>query len=113
MQSTAKTRARFAFPTGAQMYDTLMQKIEPELVSANLKKLDTPYKDESAADRKKRYKRYSKAFATYKKAFKAWATKVHAAIAKYRKALVRAGEASNKKRENTMLQSLESQILSA
>ncbi len=112
-QSTAKKTRVFTFPTGAALYDTLMRGIEPELVTANLKKLDAPYTHESDADRKRRYKRYGKAFTAYQKAFKAWSAVVRRAIAQYKKALSRAGEATNKRQEDTFLQSLEFQILSA
>lgn len=44
------------------IYDVLMQEIEPDLTSANIKTLDERYAGESAGDKQARYERYEYAF---------------------------------------------------
>jgi hypothetical protein len=97
-------------PTGQQVYDALMRKIEPELITANLKKLDAPYKNESEADRKARYKRYSKAFQEYKKQFKDWSDNLRNAVKNFRRAVIKAAEKKNRTEEETAMQALEAQM---
>lgn len=48
------------------LYDLLMVQIEPDLVIANVKKLDAKYKKESENERVLRMKRYQSALEKYK-----------------------------------------------
>ena len=100
-------------PSGMQIYDALMAKIEPELLHANLESLDAKYKDETPADRSVRYKRYSKAFTAYKKAFKQWTKELNKAVKVYKTALLKAVEVMAKSDQDAALQMLEAQIQSA
>ncbi len=102
-----------ALPTGQEIYDRLMSKIEPELVLGNLKKLDAPYKKETAANRKKRYARYGKAFKEYRTQYKVWLARVNTAIAAYKRAVVKASEKVSKKKEDAALADLEKQMKAA
>ena len=69
---TQTTTQDIVFPSGTEVYDGLMVDIEPELLSANIPHLDEPYVGESEEDRKKRYDRYTEAFAKYDEAFAKW-----------------------------------------
>lgn len=108
----AATLRALKFPSGAEIYDAIMGRIEPELLRANLKKLDAPYKDETPAQKKKRYARYSKAFALYRTAFKAWSERLKRAIRKYQKTFTKVIESANRTKEDKALSDLEQQILS-
>ncbi len=92
------------------MYDAIMSRVEPELVTKNLKKLDAPFTKETPDERKARYQRYSKAFVTYKKIFKQWATKLKGAVSAYKRARTRAAESIVKKEEANIISSLEAQM---
>jgi hypothetical protein len=102
-----------ALPTGQQIYDRLMSKIEPELVLSNLKKLDAPYKKETKAEHKKRYARYAKAFKTYRTQYKIWLSNVSKAIQIYKRAVVKASEKAVRAKEDAALADLEAQMKSA
>ncbi len=51
-----------------EMYDLLMEQIEPDLTSANIQSLDEKYADESAEDRRARLESYTIAFEIFKEA---------------------------------------------
>lgn len=110
---SAKYIGGVKIPTGQEIYDGLMRKIEPELLTKNLKTLDAPYKKETEAARTARYKRYSKAFTGYKKAFKAWSATFKRAVNAYKRSSVKAAEQAAKSEEETMMSNLESQMLAA
>ncbi len=100
-------------PTGQEIYDKLMLNIEPELVTKNLNVLDAPYKDESPASRTKRYKKYAKAFAEYRKKYKAWIQNLNRAVQTYKRAVKKAIENVSKHEEDQALRSLEAQMSAA
>ena len=100
-------------PTGDEVYDSIMRKIEPELLTKNLKKLDTPYREETAPERTKRYQRYSMAFVEYKKIYQAWAERLGEAMKSYKRALHRTAETLSGTGEQNILESLVEQIQAA
>ncbi len=102
-----------SLPTGQEIYDLLMVKIEPELVFRNLQKLDAPYTKETPAKRKTRYARYKKALKEYQKQYKAWTLKLNNAIKAYKRAVVQASEKNTKKKEDAALADLEEQMNAA
>lgn len=100
-------------PTGEHVYDTIMRRIEPELVLSNLDSLDTPYAGETDTDRSRRYKRYAKAFAQYREQYGVWVQSLKNAAQVYKKAVLRATEKVNGVREDSELESLTHQMLAA
>lgn len=52
------------------IYNLLMTEVEPELTTMVMPHLDEIYKDETPKEKKKRNKRYAKAFKKYDKRFK-------------------------------------------
>ncbi len=112
-KSLPKTFQGMKVPTGQEVYDGIMKRIEPELVTANLKKLDAPYKKEKPAARAARYKGYAKSFKVYKKAYKTWASNLKKAAQNYKKVLLKTTEVINRKGDDAALKSLESQMQSA
>lgn len=59
-------------PSGQEIYDSLMQGIEPELVSTNLPLLSETYKDETSEEVAARAERYDRAFAEYDRQLEAY-----------------------------------------
>ncbi len=108
--NTKNGNSPFAFPSGEEVYDKIMGSIEPELVTKNLKTLDAPYANETEDEKKKRYARYTKAFAKYKVQYKEWMTKLKNAVKVYKKAMIKVAEEQAQHEEDAMLSNLESQI---
>ena len=113
MSPSTSSSGSIRIPTGPQIYDALMSKIEPELMRANLGALDAPYKDEAPEARAARYKRYSKAFIAYKKAFKDWSKQLNKAVKAYKTALFKTVETLSQSKQDAALQALELQLQSA
>jgi len=105
--------AGFRFPTGQEIYDGIMGRIEPELLTANLDRLDDPYKGETPEEHKKRYERYSRAFAQYKVEYGKWVANLNQAVAAYKRAVTQAAEGAEKEQEAELLKHLEDQMFSA
>ncbi|MEQ1849176.1 MAG: hypothetical protein ABL890_01145 [Candidatus Peribacteraceae bacterium] len=105
--------AGFRFPTGEEIYDGIMSKIEPELLTANLKTLDAPYANETKEAHDARYARYSTAFATYKVEYAKWVSELHQAVAAYKRAVRKASEGVEGEQEAALLKNLEDQFASA
>jgi hypothetical protein len=99
--------AELTFPTGQEVYDALMAQIEPELVSANVAHLDEKYANESEADRKVRYERYTQAFMKYDEAYREWESALHAAVSTYRRDAFRSAETDSRTEETNALAQLE------
>ncbi len=100
-------------PSGDEIYDALMSKIEPELMRDNLLHLDELYAGESEEDRAVRYQRYADAFVAYKEALREWMTRLQQAMHDYRQALVLAAEDVDQQEKGYALQGLESKISAA
>lgn len=97
-------------PTGQEVYDAIMETVEPELVTDNLDALDAPYEGETADERKSRYERYSKAFIEYRQQFQKWVHRFQGAVKTFRKSLVNAAESTNRTEEEAALSALETQM---
>lgn len=54
-----------------ELYDVIMENIEPDLTSKNIGTLDEKYKDETPEQKKARGLRYAEAFALFEQAFAA------------------------------------------
>jgi hypothetical protein len=99
-------------PTGEQIYDSIMCRIEPELMLANLDKLDLLYQGESAEEHSTRYARYGASFAEYRTQYNAWIQSLRGAVDVYKNAVVKASQAVNKASEDSELAAISSQLLS-
>jgi len=108
--TTATASTPLVFPTGTELYDSLMKSIEPELLSANVKHLDDAYMNESEEDRKKRYERYTQAYANYDKAYAAWEAGMQKNVQQYRKHAFRSAEAKSRIEEAAALKKIEEAI---
>jgi len=97
-------------PSGSEIYDSLMEPIEKELLSKNLSSLEEKYKDESEEDKKKRMSRYRKAFAEYDKAYEKWINNLRGAVKQERSEAYRAAEENQKEEDSSLLTDLEAQF---
>ena len=93
-------------PTGKEIYDSLMAKIEPDLVSANISLQTDKYKDEQLDDRKKRIERYKNALNKYDEESKKFFNNLDGEIDKYRVAV----EEESKNLDEGKIQNLEDTI---
>jgi len=97
-------------PSGAEIYDSIMSKINPDLLIANLDSLDAKYANESSEDRKARYAHYEKSYAAYDKAFAEWTKELSTAVTKYKHDALKSAEAQTKVEEGEKLSALETQF---
>lgn len=97
-------------PSGRKIYDSIMSKIEPELVSSSLPTLNEKYKNETAIEKKARTARYNEAFAKYRKEFNEYIADLEKKVYQYHKAAMRSTEKDSRKKETEELSSIESAI---
>lgn len=97
-------------PTGEELYNALMSKIEPDLVTSVLPTLDAKYKGESKEDAAARAKRYEAAFAEYEKQLKAYVAGLQGQVHQYKRAAIQSAEKDERTKEGTELNSLEQAI---
>lgn len=97
-------------PTGREVYDGLMSKINPELLTDNLPHLDEKYVDETPEQRKARYAKYQQDFAAYDEAYATWIAEVEALADKMCKEALETAEAESRTQEEAVLQDVESQM---
>ncbi|MDA1208956.1 MAG: hypothetical protein O2904_02905 [bacterium] len=95
-------------PAKEVIYDAIMGKIEPELLSSNLSALTEKYKDESAEDRKARMQKYKAAFTAYDKAFQEWIAKLGDAVTEERKDAFEKAELGSREEDAGQMSNLES-----
>lgn len=100
-------------PSGKDIYDALMGKIELDLVSTNIPHLTEWYQDETQEQRAVRYARYAKAYAAYDAAFADWSNQLSAAVATYRRAGLASAEEQAKAAEKSNLDAIEAQFSTA
>lgn len=112
-QTSATAAQPLVFPTGTELYDQIMGPIEPELLSANIPHLDEKYTEESEGDRKKRYERYTNAYAKYDEQYAKWEADMKNKVHLYRKSAFRSAEAKSRKEEIVLLQKIEEDIVTA
>ena len=100
-------------PSGKEIYDLLMEKIEPELVSASLPGLDEKYKDETEEEKKTRGLKYQKAFEDYDKACEKYIAQMKEKVATYRKNAFSGVESEDREKETEEMKNIESLIQNA
>lgn len=100
----------FPLPTGDEIYDALMSKIDMELITVNIPTLDEKYKNESPADQVLRLKRYQTAYAEYDKAYAAWIQTLQGAVQTYRRHALRSAEERDRAGETQAMTELDAAI---
>lgn len=106
---TADTTAStdLVFPTGADVYDSIMGNIEPDLLSSNIEKLDAQYEGETEEQRQARYDRYEQAYARYDEEYAIWEANLQQDVVAYRRAALQSAEAESRSEEQNVLAQLE------
>lgn len=112
-QTTAATKPTIRVPSGPEIYDRIMGQIEPELLSRNLPLLKEKYKGETPEQKAEREQRYAAAYAAFDAAFSKWVIDVNAAVAAYRRSVLRDAEEKSQSKEVNELSQLESSIKAA
>lgn len=102
-----------AIPSGEEIYDQIMGKIEPELMTAVLPTLKEKYKDETPEAAKVRAQRYQVAFAEYDKQYAVYLQSQEGTMRSYQMNLGRAVENVARDDEAPKLGDLESAISAA
>ena len=95
---------QFPIPTGEEIYNQLMAKIEPVLMTSEIPSLQERYKDETPEQKDARTKRYDAAFAEYEKQYAQYATELQDTFKAFKKEAVK---------ESQAITSLDQQIASA
>lgn len=93
-------------PSGKEIYDSLMQGIEPELVSGNIPKLAEQYKNEAPTEWEKRKKRYNDAFAKLYEKYDSYLADLDQRIHRYHRESVRDIEGRSRLQEEKALDQL-------
>ncbi len=97
-------------PTGDELYNQLMQSIEPELTTAELPLLDDRYKTETAQQSKERAQRYQRAFAEYDRQLQAYMGDLQAKLHAHQRIALSSAELGAKTEEEEALTAIESNI---
>ena len=88
----------------------LMEKINPELMLANIPHLDEQHAGETEEERKARHARYQADYAEYDEAFKKWVRKVDEVTSKLCRDALKSTEAKSREEEAGTVAALESQL---
>lgn len=105
-QQAAGVKLPFEFPTGRQIYDGLMAKIEPELLTDSIPHLDQKYAGESKAEHTARLARYAAAYKAYDKAYAEWSAELAQLVHEARREILKEAEAESRKEEEGILTKL-------
>ena len=99
-----------AIPTGDQLYNMLMSKIEVDLTTDQLPLLDEKYKNETPEQAQVRAQRYEKAFAEYDKQLAAYLAGLEAKVREYQTTARKSVEHEERVHEEEQLTGIEQEI---
>ena len=94
-------------PSGEEIYNSIMSKIEPELTTDQVKLLSEKYKDETPEELAKRKTRYEKARQEYEKQVTEYFNNLEAEVRKHGKESFSTLESKDRAVEKETLNSLE------
>lgn len=94
-------------PSAEEVYDSIMQNIEPELTTASIPTLEKKYANETEEERAQRTKRYQKAYAEYDKAYAEYERNLDRQVADYKKDAMKTAEKKSRAEEAELLKQLE------
>ena len=92
--------------SGRETYDSIMKKIEPELLSSSLPLLKEKYKDETSENKEKRRIRYNAAFAKYYEMYRAYVEDMDMRMRRYHRKAMQSIEGRDRQREEQTLNDL-------
>lgn len=99
-----------AILSGEEIYDMLMEKIEPELMSKQKDLLAERYKNETPEENTLRGKRYAAALAEYDRQYAEYCAKMEHDVSVFKRTVTSGTETRVTSREKDNLSSLESQM---
>lgn len=97
----------FVIPSAQEIFDLLMQKIEPELTSKEVSGLEEKYKNESPTEALQRAERYKQAFNTFDIAFEKYMMDLNDQVHRYRKSTFSSIEEEHREEEAEKMNSIE------
>ncbi len=98
-------------PGGPEIYDALMGKIDPDLLTVNVSHLDEKYAGETPEQKQTRLQRYRTAYEAYDAAFRAWVDQVQGTMNVFRSGALHAAERQDRAAlDAPVLATLESQL---
>ncbi len=97
-------------PSGDELYNTLMSKIDPDLTTDQLPLLDQKYAGETPEQAQVRAQRYEKAFAEYDKQLAAYLAALEAKVHQYQSTARKSLEHEERTKEEQQLSGLEQAI---
>ncbi|OGJ56027.1 hypothetical protein A2635_04955 [Candidatus Peribacteria bacterium RIFCSPHIGHO2_01_FULL_51_9] len=100
-------------PSGEEVYNAIMGRIDPDLLTGTIPTLETKYKGESEMQRAARLERYKKAYKEYDRQYAAWTQEVQVLVARARREALQSAEKKERVKEEQILQSLDSQMTAA
>ena len=109
---TAPSPTKPVIPSGQEIFDKIMQEIEPDLISTNVNTLEEKYGAEPEEEKKARLEKYKLAFAEYDKKYKVYMDDLTKRVAEYTKYEMKKIEVKNKEKEQEVLADLEASIMS-
>ncbi|MSR87463.1 hypothetical protein EXS70_04845 [Candidatus Peribacteria bacterium] len=95
-------------PTGKELYDALMEHIEPELTSEGSKLIEEKYKGETPENKAARMQRYDLAFERYEQAYHDYMDTLDTQVVRYRREAFSRSELEDRKQEEGLLDQLSS-----
>ncbi len=98
---------------GDALYDQLMAKIEPELMTSQLPQLEKLYATETKEQSKARAERYQKAFAEYEKQFQAFCTDIDTKVHTYQQSARASTEHDERQADDQIVSKLLSDMSSS
>ncbi len=97
-------------PTGRELYDALMQHIEPELTTEGRKKLAAAYKDETPENKAARMQRYELAFERCEQAYQDYMKTLDTQVNRYRREAFKHAELRDRSRSQDFFDQFNSLI---
>ena len=101
------TSGTLQIPSGDELYNMLMAKIEPDLMTDQLPLLDQKYNGETPEQAQARAKRYEVAFAEYDKQLAAYLAALEAKVRQYQSTARKSLEHDDRSKEEQELSGLE------
>ncbi len=98
---------------GAEVYDSIMKDIEPDLLSTNIETVDAQYAGKSPDEKKARMERYAKAFVEYQKRYEEYNANKQGEVRSFGRNVVQAVESKSADKDDKLLGEIESEISQA
>lgn len=111
IQNTTPSELRI--PSGEEVYNGIMGRIDSDLLTTVIPTLEEKYKGESESARAVRLERYKKSYEEYDKQYAVWEQDVRALVARARREALQTAEKKERVAEEQLLQNLDSQMAAA